>query len=466
MSNNNTPPKLKLEVGQTVLVGLAFFSICVFWQVYGSIMPLFLRNFDNMTEPLIGLVMSADAILALFMLPLMGRLSDRTKTRFGRRMPYIVFGTALAASTMLLVNAAHNQKNLPFLLVSTVFLLIFMCLYRSPAVSLMPDVTPKSIRSNANAIINLMGAAGGIIALGLLFFINTEQKIIDGVEQFTEYNEPIMVIKDGNWLIFGAVAAIMVIAVIVMIVTINENRMAEKKRLKLESLGINEDLSVAAEAQKTKSTGLSKPELKSFILILASVFLWFFGYKAANVWFSTYAFDQLGGSFALPLTIASITAIAVYYPAFLLGKKFGRRKTILIGIAAVTVGLLIGAMMVLFMTDIAALKIMMYPVFALVGAGWATINVHSYVMAVELAKKGNTGIFTGLYYVFSMGAQAITPVLAGVLYSLSYKTLFFYCAVFLALSGVTMFFVRHGDARKEQAPDNTGDVISTEAEKA
>ncbi|MDR3317814.1 MAG: MFS transporter [Clostridiales bacterium] len=441
-------PKLKLDIKQTVLVGLAFFTVCIFWQVYDALMPLFLRSFDQFgsKEWLIGLVMAGDNILALILLPLMGRVSDRTKTRFGKRIPYIVIGSVLAASTLLLVNYAHEAHNLALLLVSTVFLLIFMCLYRTPAVSLMPDVTPKQIRSKANAIINIMGVVGGLIALVLM---NENLKLIlpEKIGE-TTYGEPILMLSTGagSWVVIGVVAAFMIAASVFMVFKVKENLLVEKKREMLERFNINED--AEEQTEKIKGTGLSKPEMKSYVLILASVVLWFFGYNAATTWFTTFAYDRLGGTgFSFPMIIASVAAFAMYIPSSLIGNKIGRRKTILIGIGIMTAGLLIAALMVLFVTDANILKPMMFPVFALVGAGWATINVHSYVMAVELAKKGNTGVFTGLYYTCSMGAQALTPVLAGLFYGWDYRSLFFYSAFFVAVSAATMFFVKHGNAK-------------------
>lgn len=441
-SESSTP--LKLNIGRTVLVGLAFFTICIFWQIYDNLMPLFLANFD-MEWGLIGLVMAGDNILALILLPTMGRLSDRSKSKFGRRMPFIVVGSVLASITLLLVNFAHNEHILWLLLSSTIFLLVFMCLYRTPAVSLMPDITPKPIRSKANAVINIMGTLGGIVALGLTMFLLEPVNHPDGL--LTPYNMPIQVVPTGNWLLISAVSVLMIIAVIIMIFTVRENEFVAKKQELLKRANINED--EGEQGVKAKGTGMTKQELRSYILILASVFLWFMGYNAASTYFSAFSLNILGeDNFSLPLIIANAAAFIMYIPASFIGTKIGRRKTILLGIAMVAGGLLLGALMILFVKDLPTLKFIMYPVFILVGAGWATINVHSYVMSVELAKKGSTGMFTGMYYTFSMGAQALTPVIAGLLFRWWDKgMLFFYSALFVGLSFITMFFVKHGNAK-------------------
>lgn len=434
---------LKLNIGRTVLVGLAFFTICIFWQIYDSLMPLFLANF-NLSWGWIGLIMAGDNILALVLLPTMGRLSDKSKSKFGRRMPFIVIGSVLASLTLLLVNFAHNEHLLWLLLSSTAFLLVFMCLYRTPAVSLMPDITPKAIRSKANAVINIMGTLGGIVALGLTMFLLKSE---NHPTLETPYGLPVKIVPTGNWLLIGAVSVFMIIAVVIMILKVRENEFVAKKQEQLKRANINED--EEEQGVKAKGTGMTKQELRSYILILASVFLWFMGYNAATTFFSAFSMRILGdANFSLPLIVANASAFIMYIPASMIGSKIGRRKTILLGIAMVAGGLLLGALMVLFVKDQPTLKLIMYPVFMLVGAGWATINVHSYVMSVELAKKGNTGMFTGLYYTFSMGAQALTPVIAGALFNWNDGILlFFYSAFFVGLSFITMFLVKHGNAK-------------------
>ena len=165
---------MKLNYKRTFIVGLAFLSICAFWQMYDNVIPLILTNTFHLNETYSGAIMAADNILALILLPLFGSLSDKTNTKIGKRMPYILFGTGLAIILMnilpILDNgyfaSPSNGKLVGFVVVLGL-LLIAMGTYRSPAVALMPDVTPKPLRSKANAIINLMGAVGGIIYLGV-----------------------------------------------------------------------------------------------------------------------------------------------------------------------------------------------------------------------------------------------------------------------------------------------------------
>lgn len=159
---------MKLNYKRTFLVGLAFLSICAFWQMYDNIIPLILQGTFHLNETLTGAIMAADNVLAVFLLPLLGSLSDKADTRWGKRTPFIVVGTVLAVVLMMLLPHADKTGNFVLFVISLFFLLIAMGLYRSPAVALMPDLTPKPLRSQANAIINLMGAVGGIYTLILI----------------------------------------------------------------------------------------------------------------------------------------------------------------------------------------------------------------------------------------------------------------------------------------------------------
>lgn len=408
---------MKLNMKRTVLVGLAFLSICSFWQLYDSIIPLILKESFQMNEALAGAIMAIDNVLALFMLPFFGALSDKTKTPLGRRIPFILGGTAGAVIVMVLLPFAAFTGNLVFFMVMLGLALLFMGTYRSPAVALMPDVTEKPLRSKANAVINFMGTIGGIISLGLIGVLVPK-------------------VDNPNYeVVFLAVAAVMVIAVIVLLLTVKENKI----RLPEEPA----EKGAAASAQK-----LSKAELRSLLLILASVFLWFMGYNAVTTAFSKYArfyWGLEGGSFAYTLIVAQGAALVAFYPVAILSSKFGRRKTILGGVVLLAVVFAVAGLFTTFTP-------MMFVLFALAGVAWAAINVNSYPMVVELSKNSNIGKYTGYYYTFSMAAQVITPILSGVfLEYVGYQTLFPYGAIFAALSFVTMFFVRHGDAKPEVA---------------
>ena len=174
---------MKLNTNQTIRIGFAFLSICAFWQLYNNVVPLILTNTFHLNETYSGMIMAADNVLALFLLPLFGSISDRTNTRMGRRKPFILFGTIAAVCAMLLLPlidnlyaGTHNQVLTGIFIAVLALILIIMGTYRSPAVALMPDVTPKPLRSRANAVINLMGALGGIIYLIIATLLYSEKQ--------------------------------------------------------------------------------------------------------------------------------------------------------------------------------------------------------------------------------------------------------------------------------------------------
>lgn len=443
---------LKLNVPRTVLVGLAFFTICMFWQVYDSLMPLFLKDFD-FGATLRGVIMALDNVLAVLLLPFMGIWSDRfpmkLRNKVGRRMPFIVCGSVLAACTFMLVNFAHNSRNLALMLAATAFVLVFMCLYRSPAVALMPDVTPKPIRSNANAIINLMGTIGGVITLILMqFLLKTEADPATGE----------LYIVGSNWILVSIISGLMIIAAVVMVLKVRENRFAEESRKIMAELKVTDDEEEAPKEKQSmkKVLGtLTRPQLKSLIFILLSVFLWYMAYNALTTHFSAFSLSVLKAKFTLPLLVANAAAFVMFLPAVKIGKKLGRKKTVMLGVSMMIAGLAFASVFLLAGASAGVIKVIMYPTFVLVGGGWATINVHSYIMCVELSDESTTGTYTGLYYAFSMTAQIITPILAGLVMDyISVIGLVPYSLVFACLALVTMIFVRHGNA--DDGSDNHG----------
>lgn len=439
---------MKLNYKRTVLIGLAFLSICAFWQMYDSIIPLILQNTFGIGETLTGTIMAADNVLAIFLLPLFGALSDKTDTRFGRRMPFIITGTVLAVIFLMLLPIADRQVNVVLFIVSLFALLVSMGLYRSPAVALMPDLTPNKLRSKGNAIINLMGAVGGVYTLIMI-------KLLVGKGDRPDYMP-----------LFVSVAALMVISVGILVITISEKKIEAKVAAEIKAYEDSTGLKVETEdtieeeqlleAEKNSSDENKgktvkmqmPPEVKrSMAFLLTSIFLWFTAYNAVTTAFSRYTkvvWHLEGGGFADCLMVATVAAILSYVPIGNLAGRIGRKKTILVGIvlmsicyfAAIFVGQYHGLVNV---------------AFAVIGIGWAAINVNSYPMIVEMSKGSDIGKFTGTYYTFSMAAQILTPILSGfLLENVSYRTLFPYAFVFSVLAFITMTQVRHGDARPDK----------------
>ena len=410
---------MKLNYKRTFLVGLAFLSISAFWQMYDSIVPLILQNTFHLNESVIGAIMAIDNVLAVFLLPIIGTLSDKVDTPLGKRTPFIIGGTAAAVCLMMFLPYADAQKNMWLFIIALGLTLIAMASYRSPAVALMPDLTPKPLRSSANAVINLMGAVGGVYALILI---------------------RLLVPKGDNpsyLAVFTGVAAIMVLAVIVLVITIREKKLAAR----IAADYPDEEVSSVAQT----SSGKLAPEVRrSLNFILASILLWFTAYNAVTTAFSRYAvtvWKMEGGGFASCLMVATVAAIISYIPVGAISARIGRKKTIMLGLSA----MLISYSAVFF-----------YPTynvtanffFALIGAGWAAVGVNSLPMVVEMSRGSEIGKYTGLYYTFSMSAQIATPILSGLLLQyVSYNTLFPYAIFFTICAILTMSQVRHGDAK-------------------
>lgn len=505
---------MKLSYRKTILVGFAFFLICAFWQAYDNTIPLILTNKFGMSQGWSGVIMALDNVLALFMLPLFGAISDRCRSPRGRRTPFIVIGTLVAAVALMAlsfvdraqlrnlrdfstiddpaalhtiyerqadrelltpggqhftlraafteeefiairsqitdsagktvtnpeytnfvvparqacagdVTAAHQTTLILFVALLLV-LLLAMATFRSPAVALMPDVTPKPLRSKANAVINLMGSAGGILvlALGMVFATSSLQ---NSLMPYLGY--------------FGVIAAIMLSALVIFMLTVHEPQWVEEMH-RQSAEGCPEE---AAQDPSQPERKLTAGELKSLVFILASIVLWFFGYNAVTSKYSVYASNILHKDYNLTLIIAQAAAIAAYLPVGFIASKVGRKRTILAGVVMLTASFTVAAFL-----NAESPSVLMNAMFALAGIGWATINVNSFPMVVELAGGSNVGRYTGYYYTASMAAQVATPMLSGFLMDrFGMHILFPYAAVFAGLAFVTMWFVRHGDSKPQ-----------------
>jgi len=606
---------VKLNYKRTLLVGFAFFLICAFWQAYDTIIPKILTDRFGMTQTVSGIIMALDNILALFMLPLFGTLSDKCRHKWGKRKPFVFYGTIVAVAALMLLTvsdacqlkliesttkiddaaslctiydkvgnetvktpdgdefvlserysreqfseikskisetkvkavridftpinaedsageynycmgvngskihfvtydgtkfwirerndqiaaydggsdildieiepvieitdeAAQRFKvnlydvfngkkstavsqfkqctntvytnyvtparqayiatmtedspiHLIFFVLILLILLVAMSTFRSPAVALMPDVTIKPLRSKANAIINLMGTFGGmaVLVLGMGFAFNNSA-IENTFRPYVGF--------------FAAVAGIMLVCLALFMLFVKEPKWSADMVRESEENGIDEN--EPAEAGTAKGGKLSRGELISLILILASVALWYFGYNAVTSKYSVYATNVLDLDYSTTLLIANAAAVVSYLPVGIISSKVGRKKTILAGVLMLTLAFLIASFM-----RVDSPAVVMNVMFALAGIGWATINVNSFPMVVELSKNGDIGKYTGYYYAASMAAQALTPFLSGIVMdNFGMTWLFPYATVFVALAFVTMLFVKHGDSKPEQ----------------
>ena len=507
---------MKLNYKRTILVGFAFFLISAFWQAYDATIPVILTNKFGMSQTWSGVIMALDNILAVFMLPLFGTLSDKCSTKFGKRTPFITIGSIVAAVALVglsfvdnaqlkniadvsaiddpaslaviydaqseaslitpegeafvlsdvftkedftqirskvidpetgkeVTNAdytnfgapahqayaanktAENSGPLWCFVLLLLIILVAMATFRSPAVALMPDVTVKPLRSKANAIINLMGTAGGILVLvlGIVFATGSVQ---NSMMNYTIY--------------YGIIAALMLGALAIFRLTVREKQWSEEMERNSKALGIEENDNSDATAKRR----LSKEEKKSLVLILCSIALWYIGYNAITSKYSLYASRVLDMDYNTTLLLAQGAAIVSYLPAGIVASKIGRKKTILAGVVMLSSAFAIASFM-----RAGSSVLLMNVLFCLAGIGWATINVNSFPMVVEMCSGADIGKYTGYYYTASMAAQIVTPVLSGALMDMTGRMtiLFPYAAVFAALAFVTMSMVRHGDAKPE-----------------
>ena len=503
---------MKLNYKRTILVGFAFFLISAFWQAYDATIPVILTNKFGMSQTWSGVIMALDNILAVFMLPIFGALSDKCLTRYGKRTPFITIGTVIAAVAILCLSFVDNaqlqnisavsaiddpaaletiydmqadaqlltpegdivvlrdaftkeeftairckitdpktgktitnpdytnyvaparqacaaekttQNSTPLLLFILLLLvvLIAMATFRSPAVALMPDVTMKPLRSKANAVINLMGTAGGILVLvlGMVFSTSAVQ---NAMMSYTTY--------------YAVIASIMLGALTIFLCTVREPKWAAQMAADSIKYGIEEETTDSAEDRS-----LTAAEKKSLICILLSIALWYFGYNAVTSKYAVYAGNILDKDYNTTMLLAQGAAIIAYLPAGTIASKIGRRKTILGGVVMLTAAFACAALM-----RSSSPTWVMNLLFALAGIAWATINVNSFPMVVEMCSGADIGKYTGFYYTASMTAQIITPMLSGFLMDKMGMTILFpYAAIFVALAFVTMFTVKHGDAK-------------------
>ena len=273
---------MKLNYKRTFLIGLAFMAISAFWQLYDNAIPLILKNTFGVTDDISGYIMAADNVLAVFLLPLFGALSDKVSTRFGKRKPFIILGSCLAAALMLGIPFTNNTKNLPMFIAILALLLVVMGTYRSPAVALMPDVTPKPLRSKGNAVINLMGSLGGIMTfLIIAIFIKNDDM--------------------GNYTyVFAIIAAFMVACAIILGLTINENKLRAQ-------MPPEEDEQTESGEKKPMEKGVQK----SLFFILISVAFWYMAYNAVNTAYSRYVQEVWGKSQSVGATMMIIAVPVV-----------------------------------------------------------------------------------------------------------------------------------------------------------
>ena len=466
--------ELKLNYKRTLIIGFAFFSILMVWQAYNFYCPLYLKYLLNdmletngltqYTEFIVGCIMALDNVLALFMLPMFGKLSDKTNTKYGKRMPYIIGGMILTCFVFPLISVFYMLNSLGGVIVTMLLVLIIMNIYRSPAVALMPDVTPKPLRSTANGLINLVGYFGPVLisAVNMLPFC----KFALG-----EKNIVIVLIP-----VFVVVISV-IVAIVVLLSKINEPKILDEMK---EELELGEELSVTQEKIE-EDKPLSKKDKKNIVVLLISVCLWFMAFNAVETFSSTYCdayfseytettqvenldeydtyyilegeeyklVDSMedasftyyvktyngSGIASLATIILTFSSIFTFAIAGYFAVKFGRKANVIVGLILLVCGFV---PLYFFKSQ----SIAIYFFFFLLGVGWALINVNSYPMCVEMSSNKNIGKITGYYYTASMIAQSLTPILLGAIIAfmqeVTLRHLFLYSAI-LAILAIAVF---------------------------
>lgn len=453
----NTQRDLKLNVKNTLFIGCAFFAILMLWQMYNNYCPLFLdyllrKHFGESNEFLIGIIMAGDNALAIFMLPLFGALSDKTNTKLGKRMPYIIVGMALSALLFPVIAIMFYIESLLGTIIMMAIILIIMNMYRNPAVALMPDVTPKPLRSKANGIINFVGYLGAILAGGLALFLKVAEN-----SKLANWS-PSADGKTKALIAFIIASVFMLIALILLIVNIKENKLIVENK---EDIEYGEKLSqTLSEIKEDKP--LSRADKINFIVILIGLLLWFMSFNAIETFNSLFCKKILGdeGIGSTIVIIMTVASIITFLAAANLPSKIGRKYTVIIGIGLIVFSF--ASLLLYFFVNgvfkdnyhilveangnkIPFSVIPIYLLIALCGVGWALINANSYPMLVEMSSSKTIGKFTGYYYTVSMIAQTITPILVGLIMyksDASLKLLYIYSAVIMAGAFIVMFFFK------------------------
>ena len=415
---------MKLDYKRTFLLGFGFFGISVIWSIYNSYVPIFLKEY-GISLAMVGLIMTFDNWIAILIQPWIGFVSDRTRTRIGRRKPFMLIGAPIAAVFFCLIPVLH--LNLPqaigaliALMAVAIIMNIAMALFRTPTVALMPDITPSPLRSQANGIINLMGGLGTAIAfLGGAYLYDA-----------------------GRGLPFFAAALIMVGAVAMVLIFIREPAEGEFEVEEPQEKGVRQGVWPTIKEIVSDSD-------KSALFILLAILFWFLGYNALETFWTTYGKEFLGikeSRASAMLTYFALSFLVFALPAGFIAGKFGRKRTILDGLTVLT--LLFGS--AYFTTNLTYLSVMLVAG----GIAWALVNVNSLAMVVDIAPQSKLGSYTGLYYFFSMAAAIISPPLVGSLIDLTdYKTMFVVTPACMAVAFLCMTRVKRGEALTEVTAD-------------
>lgn len=454
INNANEGRKLKLNYKRTAIIGFAFFGILLLWQVYDSWCPTFLTELFKTAFPhiqnaeevqyLVGIIMALDNLAALIMLPIFGALSDKTKSPIGKRMPYILVGTFVCAVAFPFIPVFFHFNNIAGVISMMLIVVVFMMMYRNPAVSLMPDLTPKPLRSKANGIINIMGYIGGAFATVVgIFFVLSDYLDIDEVGGWASHNIWVIEIP------FLMASVLMIASCLVLFFTIKENKIAKEVEADMK---LGEEMSELKE-KVVDDKPLTKANKVMLILILVAVFLRFMADNGIGTFMGNYTIYYLGAkssSNMINTIVGGVGSVIGFAVGGIIAGKLGRKWTIISGLSLTLTAYLIWAIFNFTLEHFAQgsgeFPLFLYFIWFFKGFGMSLVHVNSYPMVVELCNSKKIGRYTGYYYAASMAAQTITPIALGALMlipNFTFSILPIYALICLAGALAVFFFIKN-----------------------
>ncbi len=447
---------MKLNYKRTLQTSFVFFTICMIIQLMDTYLPVFLSDMivaryggssaDH--SYLIGIIMGAGNVFALATIPLISMLSDRTKSSYGKRTPYIIWGTFIQIITFPMLPILFMANEFGWFVAFMILTVIVINTYRVPAVALMPDITPKPLRNRANAIVNLVGYTGMIVA-GILAIIFPVQTGADGV---LSYN------PNTLWIPFGISVVLMVTSVMVTVVKINENKLALGMKKEME---LGEKIA-ETDAKLDKKQGLTKVDRRNLALILLALLMWTLSFSAVQSYGSLFGLEVLNvdtGWWGGAVIIMTIVGMISFIPIGKMADKIGRKKTVLTGIIMMLVGL--------FIACFVRTPWVFYLIIACAGIGWAMISVISYPMIIDMATPNKVAQYTSQYYFFKGLALAIAPLAASAFFvAFGYSSLFIYATIFMTIALVLFaFYKTPNHDNEDEDTDNKDETNEDEIDK-
>ena len=471
----------KLHTWHTILTGFAFLTTSIAWAIYDPYITKILNRLltesvwiTNLSAKLneafpvlaefaktqgqdvnaagggitlvplfIGVIMTFDNIFGVIFQPTFGKLSDRCRSKLGKRRPFIVYGAPISAILFAVIPWVALKSTLPVTMFFIILFVFSMSLWRAPAVALMPALTPPHLRSEGNAIINLMGGVGSVLGMVAGTLVSAIFLLVTGVKVTAENEQ-----QTSFPYVFLLGAVVMILGMLVVRIFVHEPSSLEEVAAQNQEMDAKAQKKAEKEARKAEK--LSKGERKSLIFMLGGLFFLFCGTNAITTFFALFAAEVLGkstGEATIMTTLFALCSAAAAIPAGKMGKKIGRKKTILIG--------LVVFMAVFLLYVVTRSMAIIWLALILGGAANMFITVNTLPLVLEIGGIDKVGTFTGYYYTATFSAQIASPIVYGIVRMLSgsYLSLFVYSPIMFILSIACILFVKHGEAIPQEIVD-------------